>query len=139
MSLLSDYTKRTLTRICTYSEYKRPWLDCVYAFYLSIYTFHTKCRQDMEPRTKSNIHKVIPAKRACTLVAALEPSEEANGVEGVLASCTTLVGGLHIRGDDGIADGAFALSLQGSLDVPSERKQAIHEVSIGEHDHTLDD
>lgn len=43
-----------------------------------------------------NIHKVVSAKRASALVAALEPPEQTNRVECVLAGGATLVRRLHV-------------------------------------------
>lgn len=59
-------------------------------------------------------------------------------MESVLAGSTTLVGRLHVRRDNRVTDGTFALALEGTLDVPSEGQQAVDQISIGEHDHTLD-
>ena len=43
-----------------------------------------------------NINKVVSAKRTSALVAALEPAEQTDRVEGVLASGTPLVRCLHV-------------------------------------------
>jgi hypothetical protein len=43
-----------------------------------------------------NIHKVVSAERTSALVAALEPAEQTDRVEGVLASSTPLVRCLHV-------------------------------------------
>lgn len=72
------------------------------------------------------------------MVAALEPSEQANGVESVLAGGTSLIRCLHISRYDRVADGTLALSLQSTLHVPAEGQQAINQVTVGEHDNALD-
>jgi hypothetical protein len=59
-------------------------------------------------------------------------------MECVFTRSATFVGSLHVRRNDRIANGTFALSFQGTLDVLSERKQAIHKATVGEHNHTLD-
>ena len=86
----------------------------------------------------SYIHKVVPAQRTSALVAALKPSEQTHRVECVLAGGTSLVGGLHIRRDDGVADRALALPLQGTLDVLPEGQQSVHNIAVRKHDHSLD-
>lgn len=60
-------------------------------------------------------------------------------MECVFTRSATFVGSLHIGRNDRIANGTFALSFQGALDVLSERKQAIHKATIREHNHALDD
>lgn len=47
-------------------------------------------------RIQSNIYKVVAAQGTSALVATLEPAEQANRVECVLAGSATLVGGLHV-------------------------------------------
>lgn len=59
-------------------------------------------------------------------------------MEGVLASGAPFVWCLHIRRYDRIADGTLALTLKSTLDVASEREQSIDQISVREHDHTLD-
>lgn len=85
-----------------------------------------------------NIYKVVAAQRAGALVAALEPAEQTNRVERVLARCAALVRSLHIGRDHRVADRTLALALQSTLDVASEGEQPIHQVTIGKHDDTLD-
>lgn len=71
------------------------------------------------------------------MVGALEPSEQANGMEGVLAGGTSLVWSLHISRYDRVANGTLALSLQSTLHVPPECQEAINEVTVGKHDDSL--
>lgn len=59
-------------------------------------------------------------------------------MERVLASCASLIRGLHVGRDDRIADGALALSLQRALHVLPERQQAVYQVAVREHYHSLD-
>lgn len=59
-------------------------------------------------------------------------------MEGILAGGTALVRGLHISGDDRVADGTLALPLQSTLHVLSEGEEAINQVAVGKHDDTLD-
>lgn len=84
------------------------------------------------------INKIVPAQRARALVAALEPPEQTHRVEGVLARRAPLVRCLHVRRNDRVADRAFALSLERSLHVLTERQQSVHQVAVGKHDHPLD-
>ena len=58
-------------------------------------------------------------------------------MESLLASCAALVRGLHVRRDNGAANGTFSLSLQGALDIASEGEQPVNEISVGEHDDAL--
>lgn len=85
-----------------------------------------------------NVDKVVPAQWTCALVTALEPPEQTHGVEGVLASRASFVRCLHVRRDHRVADGALALAFQCSLHVPPECHQSILQVTIGEHDDSLD-
>lgn len=85
-----------------------------------------------------NIHKVVPAQWASTLVTALEPSEQTDRVESVLAGRAAFVRRLHVSGDHRVTNGTLAVSLQSALDVAPECQQSIDKVAIGEHDHTLD-
>lgn len=85
----------------------------------------------------SDIYKVVAAQGAGALVAALEPSEQANRMECVLAGGTSLIRRLHISRYDRVADGTLALSLQGTVHVSSESQEAINQVPIGKHDDTL--
>lgn len=68
-----------------------------------------------------DVNEVIPAQRTRALVTAFEPPEQADRVEGVLASGAPLVGCLHICRNDRIADSTLALTLQSTLYVASER------------------
>lgn len=76
------------------------------------------------------INKVVPAKRTRALVTALEPTEQADRVECVLAGRASLVGCLHIRGNDGITDRTFALALQSTLYIASECEQSVNQVAV---------
>lgn len=67
-----------------------------------------------------NVYKVVAAQGAGALVAALEPAEQTNRMEGVLARCAALVGSLHVSRNDRVTDRTLALALQGALDVASE-------------------
>lgn len=51
-------------------------------------------------------------------------------MEQILAGLAPLIGHLLVSRDDGVADGAFALALQGAYHVASERSQAINDASI---------
>lgn len=88
--------------------------------------------------TQSNVYKVVAAQRTGALIAALEPPEQADRVEGVLAGGTALVRGLHVCRDDRVTDSALTLTLQSTLNVAAERQQAIDQVTIGKHDDSLD-
>lgn len=59
-------------------------------------------------------------------------------MESLLASRAAFVRGLHVCRDNGAANSTFALSLQGALDIASEREQAVDEISVGKHDDALD-
>lgn len=59
-------------------------------------------------------------------------------MESVLAGRATLVRCLHVGRNDRVTDRTFALTLQGALDVAAEGEQPIDQVTIGEHDNTLD-
>lgn len=84
------------------------------------------------------IDKIVPTQRTSTLVAALEPPEETHRVEGVLAGSAPFVRCLHVRRDNRVTDGTFALALQSALYVPAECHQPILQVAVGEHDYSLD-
>lgn len=86
----------------------------------------------------SNIYKVVAAQGASTLVAALEPAEQADRVESVLASGTTLVGGLHVGRYDRITDSTLTLTLQSTLHISPECQETIDQVTIGKHNDSLD-
>ena len=85
----------------------------------------------------SYINKVVPAQRTSALVTALEPPEQTDRVECVLAGGTSLVRSLHVRRYDGVTDRALALPLQGTLDILPEGQQSVHYVAVRKHDHTL--
>lgn len=85
-----------------------------------------------------DIYKVVAAQRTGALVAALEPAEQTDRVEGVLAGCAALVRSLHVGRDNRVANRTLALALQGALDVAAECEQPINQVTIGKHDNALD-
>lgn len=67
----------------------------------------------------------IPTQRTTARIARLEPLVQAEGVEGVLAGAAPLVGQLPVGADDGVADGALGLALEGADHVASVREEAV--------------
>lgn len=72
------------------------------------------------PNNPLNINEVVAAEWASALVAALEPPEQTDGVECVLAGGTALVGGLHVGRDNRVTNGTLALPLESTLHVSPE-------------------
>jgi len=56
----------------------------------------------------------------------------------MLACCAPFVRRLHIGRNDRVTNGTLALALQRALDILAECQQPIFQVSVGEHDNTLD-
>ena len=71
-----------------------------------------------------------PAERAVALGAVLEPLEQANMVEHVLARRAALLGQVHVLAHDGPADGALAVSLEQPDEVSSEGDEPVDDVVI---------
>lgn len=65
------------------------------------------------------------AERTARAIATLEPLEQTDSVEEILASVTLLVRQLAIRPNYTVADGTLALALERSIDVPLERGQRV--------------
>ena len=55
-------------------------------------------------------------------------------MESVSAGTASLVGGLHISANNGVADGTFTLSFQSTLHVSSKRNKALDNTAGTEYD-----
>lgn len=85
-----------------------------------------------------SIMKSIPTQRTTTGITTPKPPKKTAGMKAILARRALLLRRLHIRADDTIADGALALPLQRTLDIASERQQAVDKAAVAEHDDALD-
>lgn len=75
--------------------------------------------------TSRSIIERLPAHGASTRITARKPLEQAVGVKEVLARLASLVGHSFVGGDDGVADGALCLALQGRDDVLFEDRETV--------------
>lgn len=81
----------------------------------------------------SRVYEVVAAKRTAASVAAREPAEQTVGVECVLTRRTPLVRQLHRWRHNGVADSTLRLSLECTLDIPSEDDERIYKAALEFH------
>jgi hypothetical protein len=78
--------------------------------------------------------EVIPAKRTTRTIRTLEPPEKTRPVKVIPTSSAPFIRRLHVRPNNAVTNGTFALPFQCSLHIPPKRDETFNDTACAEND-----